>query len=506
MPLRLGVQFNFGAKVVNLSKTAIFLGIYFNLCANMRQFFSIHRFLILFCSIGALALGTAPTHTHRPRRVLNVLDFGANPDGATRCTSALQRAIDSCAALGGGRVLLPAGKFLSGSLCLKSGVELHLAKGATLLGSTRRIDYDRNHWYALLLAHSQHDIALTGQGTIDGQGEDLAADVERMYQAGLIQDAHRDNRVHESQRPQLIDFEQCSRVRVEGLTLQNAACWVQRYGACDQLHLAHLRVRSRAFWNNDGIDLVDCTRTTVRYCDIDAADDAICLKSDRRNGGCDGILIERCTLRSSASALKFGTNSFGGFRNIVVRHLYVRDTYRSAVALEVVDGGVLDNVRVEHVRAVNTGNAFFLRLGNRRPQQAPGSFSRVIIRDMEVDVPATKPDSGFVRSGPPPKDPQNVAPASIVGLPGYPIKDVRLERIVVRYPGGADTSIAWRPIDSLAQVPERPKDYPEFSMFGELPAWGLYARHVEGLALRKVSFRCARPDYRQRVVLDDVKN
>lgn len=434
----------------------------------------------------------------------NVIDFGAVPDGQTLNTAAIQRAVDSCAGKGGGRVLFPPGRYLSGSICLKSGVELYLSAEATLLGSTRRIDYDKNNWYALLLAHSQRNIAVRGAGTIDGQGTALAADVDRLYREGIIKDAYRDNRVHESQRPQLIDFEQCQNINIEGITLKNAACWVQRYGACDSLRIEHIRVESRAFWNNDGIDLVDCTNTLVRHCDIDVADDGICLKSDRRERACNRIRIEHCRIRSSASALKFGTNSYGGFKNITISELDIYDTYRSAIALEIVDGGTLENILVQHIRARNTGNALFMRLGHRNQRVAPGQFRGVRIRDVEVQVPAGKPDAGMALEGPLPKDKQNIAPIVLAGLPDHPLEDIRIENIAVEYPGGGNPDVAWRPLDSLARIPERPKDYPEFSMFGELPAWGLYARHISTLQLKNIRFQASLPDYRPVIVLDGV--
>jgi polygalacturonase len=436
----------------------------------------------------------------------NILHYGAVPDGHTLCTTSIQNAIDRCAAAGGGRVLVPKGRFLTGSIWLKSGVELHLAKGAVLLGSTRHGDYGKNNWYALVLANGQRHIALTGKGTINGQGAALAANVDSLYKAGKLDGPYTNNRVHERHRPQLIDFEQCRHVLVSGITLRDAACWVQRYGRCDSLTLRRLRVRSRAYWNNDGIDLVDCRHTLVEDCDIDAADDGICLKSDRRELACDSILIRRCRVRSSASAVKFGTNSYGGFRNIRVENLDIRDTYRSAVALEIVDGGILKNIEIEKIRAKNTGNAFFLRLGHRNQRVPPGQFSDVRIRDLYVEVPARKPDAGAAFEGPPVEKPHNLLPSSIVGLPGHPIKDVLLENIRIRFAGGGRPEVAYISADSIHLVPECPKDYPEFSMFGELPAWGIFMRHVEGITMKDMDLKLLEPDYRPMYAKEDVRD
>ena len=437
---------------------------------------------------------------------LNILDFGAVAGGNTLNTAAIQAAIDKAGQAGGGRVLVPAGVFLSGSVHLKSGVELHLAEGATLLGSTSRFDYDKITWHALVLAKEQENIAITGPGAIDGQGAALAADVVRLVQEGKIVDPYwGNNRPHERERPQLIELVRCKNVRVSGPRLTNSACWVQTYQECDGLLLENLRVESRAYWNNDGIDLVDCRNVHVRGCDINAADDGICLKTSFPPSFCDSILIEDCTVRSSASALKFGTSSYSGFRNVRVRKLRVFDTYRSAVALEIVDGGFMEHIEVSDIVAKNTGNAIFIRLGHRTQQRPAGSIRDIRIHDVTVEVPNARPDAGYAFEGPAVTEPHNLIPSSITGIPGYPVRDVSLENIHIRFGGGALRERAHLSLDSLDKVPERIKDYPEFSMFGELPAWGFYVRHVEGLTMKNIRLECAAPDFRPALVFDDVQ-
>lgn len=438
-------------------------------------------------------------------RNYDITQFGAISDGVTINTEAIQKAVDQCHTDGGGNVLVPKGHFVTGSICLKDNVTILLDADAVLLGSIKRTDYDRNRWYALILANGARNIGIGGKGTIDGRGKALAADTDEMYKKGLIQGGYKDNRTHESERPQLIDFEHCTNIKISGITLKNAACWVQRYGRCDSLVIDGIKVRSTAFWNNDGIDLVDCTNTLVQNCDIDVGDDGICLKSDWRDLSCNHILIRHCKVRSSASAVKFGTNSYGGFRNIKVDDIEVYNTFRSAIALEIVDGGVMEDVEVSNIRAENTGNAFFIRLGHRTQRFPPGQVRRIYLHDIKVAVPAGKPDIGYEHEGPPVKEPHNLMPASIVGIPGHPIVDIRLENIRISYASGGDRNIAFVPMDSLSKVPERERDYPEFSMFGELPAWGLYCRHVDGLQMDRVRLRKKVADYRGKVVLDDVR-
>ncbi|HNM25265.1 MAG TPA: glycosyl hydrolase family 28 protein [Saprospiraceae bacterium] len=440
------------------------------------------------------------------RSPYNILDFGAVADSQTLNTPAIQAAIDRAHADGKGVVLIPKGVFLSGSIWLKSGVELRFQKGAVLLGSTLRADYQKINWHALLLADGQSDITLTGEGAIDGQGAALAANVVYLVQSGQLVDPYwGNNRPHERERPQLIEFARCKNVRVEGITLRNSACWVQTYDRCDGVAIRRIRVESRAYWNNDGIDIVDSRNVLVRDCYIDSADDGICLKSSWPPAICENIRIERCTIRSSASAFKLGTASKSGFRKVRVRDLVIYDTYRSAIALEVVDGGFIEDIDIARVKAFHTGNAIFIRLGHRNRKGEAGSLKGVRIRDVYVEVPAGRPDAGYAFEGPEVKEPHNLFPSSICGLPGRPVRDIALRNIHIRFAGGGRPEQAYLPLDSLDRVPERPSEYPEFSMFGELPAWGFFIRHAENVSMRRIRLECVQADYRPCIVADDVQ-
>jgi hypothetical protein len=443
--------------------------------------------------------------------ISNITSFGARGDGETNNTQFIQRAIDAASAAGGGVVWVPGGRFLTGVLELKSGVELRLADNAVLLGSTRRMDYGGKTASALLIAKGQHHISVTGKGIIDGQGREVAEDVFRLLRAGLLEDPdwQHENPWHqkrstESNRPGLIDFSRCDSVRVSGVELKDAACWVQTYRECTHLTLEDMRVESTAYWNNDGIDVVDCQEVRITGCRVDAGDDGICLKSSNAQRRCENVVIEHCTVRSSASGIKFGTASRGGFRHVLVSDINLYDTYRSAIALESVDGGDLEDVEIRDVYAVNTGNALFIRLGHRNMKAPVGQVKGVKIRDLIVVVPEGKPDRGYEMEGPEIRYPHNTFPASITGLPGHPVEDITLENVEIVYRGAAHKDTAWFGTDSLEKVPEKESDYPEFSMFGELPAWGLYVRHVSGLMLRNVRLR-VKKDFRPAIIFDDVK-
>jgi polygalacturonase len=296
-----------------------------------------------------------------------------------------------------------------------------------------------------------------------------------------------------------------------------------------------LTVESVAYWNNDGIDINNSKNVSITNCNINSADDGICLKSEGNVlDSCVNVYVANCRIRSSANAFKLGTGSNGGFRNIRVDGLTVYDTYRSAVALEAVDGGFLENVDVRNVKATNTGSAILIRLGHRNKTDQYSTINNVHIASMYVEVPAGKPDAGYPIEGPGLKYPpgftpvkgvyksvspwnnssvdntaivyeHNIFPSSITGLPGHPVRNVQLENIEIVYAGGADKNKAYLPVDSLTKITEAESAYPEFSMFGELPVWGLYVRHAEGVTMNNIKISTKTADFRVPMILDDVK-
>jgi len=459
---------------------------------------SIVLLLFLFHGLGSL-----------PAQAVSVLDHGAKPDGRTICTRQIQSAIDAVHAQGKGTVVLPKGTFVTGSLVIRSGVTLHLEKGAVLLGSTEPADYIKlNRWKALILADGETDIAVTGKGRIDGRGRELALRIDSLFHAGRIDSADYnfvERRPKYYLRPQLIEFVRCQGIRIEDVSLQDAACWVLTCEQSRDIVIERVDIDSDAYWNNDGIDLQDCVDVRVSDCRINSSDDGICIKSHSYAHKSENIVVERCSVRSSASAIKFGTRSHGGFRNVTIRDIRVRDTYRSAVAIECVDGGILEDVLVERVKAVNTGNALFIRLGDRNRQDAVSVLRRVTIRDLDVKVAFERPDLKYDIRGPDLPFFHNVFPVSITGLPGHPVQGITLENVRIRHPGRGNPGLANLPLWRLDAVPEAAADYPEFSMFGELPAWGFYIRHAEDLVMKDVRLVLEASDYRPAFVLDDVR-
>jgi polygalacturonase len=451
------------------------------------------------------------TNLSAQKKVYTITAYGAIADGKTSNTVAIQKAIDQASAEGGGRVIVPAGKFVTGVIKIKSGVELHLAANAELLATTRRIDYGPGKASALITADGQKNIAITGTGTIDGQAELLLEDIFSMLKKGTLKDKEWQHynewgqmRPEENNRPRLITFRNCTTITIKNITIRNGLCWIQDYRSCTDMIIDSIKVMSNAFLNNDGIDLVDCKNVTLTNSFFDVADDGICLKSHDPHGGCENINIANCKIRSSASAFKMGTASHGGFKKITVKNLFIYDTFRSAIAIETVDGGILEDVNIQDVIAKNTGNAIFIRLGKRMTNLPPGRLNKIYIGNVKVEVPAGKPDAGYNMEGPRELFDHNIFPSSITGIPGHPVTNITLENIEIVYSANAKKQVANVNVDSLQNIPENISDYPEFSMFGELPAWGFYVRHAENISMKKIKLRYTGEEFRTACVFDDV--
>ncbi|MBN1107803.1 MAG: glycoside hydrolase, partial [Bacteroidales bacterium] len=430
--------------------------------------------------------------------------FGVKSNGTTLNTNSIQKGIDYISANGGGRLVFYVGRYLTGTIYLKSNVTIHLEEGAILVGSENPLDYEQNfNWTALIFALDQHDIGITGKGVIDGRGFRVANNLVDLIHKGVISDPLRYDRPRETIRPQNIYFRGCRNITVKGIILRDPGSWNQQYDQCRNLVVDGISVDSKSYWNNDGIDIVDCDSVSVTNSYFDAADDGICLKSHSRDFICSNIFVHNNTIRTSANGIKFGTASHGGFKNIRIINNLVFDTYRSAITFAAVDGGFVEDVTVDSLRSINTGNVIFLRIGERQAGRK-GRMKNISISNLYAEVPATKPDAGYNYEGPVEDLPRNISPSSIVGMPDAIIENITLKNIEIRYPGGGNPNFARVGLDELDKVPEMAASYPEFSMFKELPAWGFFIRHARNISFENVALICERKDYRTAIVLDDV--
>lgn len=431
--------------------------------------------------------------------------FGIKSNGTTLNTTSIQKAIDFISEEGGGKLIFKVGRYMTGSIFLKSNVTIELGEGAILVGSPNPYDYQKNDWApGFICANGAENIAITGLGVIDGNGREVANNYLSQIANGFINDPLKLGRP--ADRPHAILFVNCKNVEVSGINVRSSACWTFTVDRCVDLHIDGVTIDSRAFWNNDGIDIVDCTNAVIENCFVNASDDGICLKSHKAQFCNDNILVRNNKITSSASGIKFGTFGVGGFRNIKCINNTVYDTFRSAIAIESVDGGFAEDILVDTLYSLNTCNPIFLTVGQRRGAKK-SSMNNVVIRNVYAEVTAGKPDYGLDYEGPSLEDePRNCSPCSIVGLEGQNITNVTVENVVIKFPGGGDPSYAKVGTNELSKVPELPLAYPEFSVWKELPAWGFYIRHAEGVTFKNVVLTASEKDYRPAIVLDDVQN
>ncbi len=439
--------------------------------------------------------GQKNTHMlDRESGVYQVTDFGASGDGQTINTPFIQKAIDSCAESGGGRVAIGPGIFLTGTLVLKDNVELHVREGATLLGSTDILDYPElvtgyrfygDEWVkqSLIFGANLNNISITGKGVIDGQGEAFEVATK------IKPDRYRN-------RPYLIRFTQCTHVTLKEITLQNSAMWMQHYLACEGVLIDGIKVFNHCNKNNDMIDIDGCRDVLITRCVGDTDDDAVTLKSTSPRL-CENITISDCVLSSHCNAIKLGTESTGGFKNITITDCLVKPSGKeeviyglpggiSGISLEVVDGGAMDGIYISNVLIEGPEVPIFVRLGNR---------GRPYIEGME------KPSTGSVQN----ITIQNIIATnvgitgcSVTGIEDYPVRNVSLQNIIMELPGGISGN------GDAIRVPELEDSYPESTMFGMLPASVLYMRHVEQISLSKFVVSFHEPDNRYHLAADDV--
>ena len=417
-------------------------------------------------------------------KTIDVTTAGAVGDGKTLNTVSIQKAIDDCAAAGGGTIRFPAGRFVAGTIQIKSNITLHLDDGATLLGSTNAADY-RNldpfidgsgnpMGHALIVAVDADHVGVEGDGTIDGQGLELSAR-QKPY----------------SMRPFLLRWVRCTNVAVQNVHLANPGAWTLNFFESKDALIEGITIRSRdqMLRNNDGINLDSSENVRIRHCDVISGDDALVIKSTSSTKPSRDIVASDCRLSTRTNAIKLGTESIGGFENIAVSNCQISDTKLAGIALYAVDGGDLHNVTISDITMDGVAVPIAIRLGARlktfregdQAKPVPGKLSDVTIKNV------TAKNIGMIGM-------------LINGVPGHPIESLDMENIQMELPGGGTAKGA------KVQLPEKESAYPEFDMFGKtMPASAIYARHVRGIQLQDVRTHLLKPDERPATGFIDVE-
>lgn len=466
--------------------------------------------------------------------IFDIRSFGAVGDGVVLDSPAINRAITAAVKAGGGTVLFPAGRYLSFSLRLFSHVGLHLGPGAVLLAADPATDggaYDlpepnphdlyqdfgHSHWQnSLIWGDGLNDIAITGPGLIDGAGLTSKGPGAKWAKrkgyfpesmAGMSADElaaeDPDEALMRGLGNKAIGLKNCRNVTLRDFSILKGGHFAILATGVDNLTIDNLRIDT----DRDGIDLDGVRHVRVSNCQINTPnDDALVLKSSGALGvarATENVAITNCHVSGFdlgtmldgtygrtqevspdrdrvTGRIKLGTESHGGFRNVVISNCTVERS--RGLALETVDGGVLEDISITNItmREVTTA-ALFLRIGARlrAPEGTrPGPMRR--IRFAHITAHDVDPRYASI----------------IAGLPEQPVEDVTFQDIRITYAGGLDAV--------TGTVPEKPDAYPEPSMFGTLPAYGLYVRHARSLHLRDIHLSTLAPDGRPAVWLEDV--
>jgi polygalacturonase len=495
---------------------------------------------VLICLFFLMAVRQAAGQYAPP--VFNVRTYGAKGDGKTVDTPAVNSAIDSANASGGGTVFFPAGTYLCFTIRLKSNVSLLLDRGCVILagdpagglGSYDRPepnawdmyqDFGHSHWKnSLIWGEGLENISILGPGLIDGRGlTRMGPGARRPANAGdtpstllnrpdpvairpdLSPQADAQFKGMDGQGNKAIALKNCRNVTLRDFSMLKCGHFALLATGADNLTLDNLQVDT----NRDGFDIDCCRNVSISNCRVNSPnDDAIVIKSSYALGFArytENVAVTNCMVSGYdlgtvlngtfgktqelapdrdgvTGRIKLGTESNGGFRNIAISNC-VFERCRG-LALETVDGALLEDVVVTNITMRDIVNApIFMRLGRRMrgPEGIPGgSLRRVTISN--VTVYGADPRYASI----------------IAGMPGHPVEDVTLSHIRIVSRGGGTQE------DAAAQPEEKENAYPEPSMFGRTPAHGWFIRHAKGIRMDHVQIGVMEKDMRPAVVVDDV--
>jgi len=455
---------------------------------------------------------------------INIRQFGAVNDGTKLNTIILQAAIDSCYHMGGGTVVFPKGNYLTGTIVLRTNVILHFEADAVLLGSKNLSDYkfseaflaEKNQYAdingkALIYAFDSKNISITGQGTIDGQGQFFEA-MSRQESIPVFRGEAVAKKVYPG-RPKLIEMIRCNNINIKGIQAQNSAGWGIHLLGCESVFIDQLRLNSHVRPNNDGIDIESCKTVFISNTSIYSDDDAICFKSSIEGLPVENVVVTNCLLRSNCAAIKFGTSSAAGFKNIAISNCAIYDCAQGAIKFMAVDGGIVEDISISNITMHNVEGPIFMRLGNMgrkvhingfegyhqtaKEVSPVGIMRNIRISGITATMKTVEIQDSMLRVA---WDEMAVLGILITGIPGHRIEDVTFNDIQLIYPGGGTKEHA------LNKVPENEDMYPEQHFFGILPSYGAYVRHAKGIVFNNVRFKLANQDFRPAIVTDDVEN
>lgn len=463
----------------------------------------------------------------------NVRDYGAKGDGKNLDSVYFQKAIDECSAHGGGTVFIPSGSYVCGTMHLHDNVHILFENGAKILGSTNFEDFepieelscleyqDRSHTYfhqSLFYAEGCTNISFSGTGTID---------MRSVWQRDEHWREARGLKVPEYANPEydykmllekyewlwtrgakVIALKECNDVVISDLVIRNATDLAVYFAGCENVRVTGLNLRVHI----DGISPDSCKNVIISDCTVIAGDDCVVPKSSytlNRLKPCENIIISNCIMQSHCNAIKFGTESLAGFKNITITNCTIFDTYFSGIAVESVDGAVIDGLTVSNITMKNVGNPFMIIILHRglAPVGTPiGKMRNITFSNITATGPYGEfdfvPHCFYAYDKNITKEAMPLCmPTFIAGQPDSVIENVTLSNINITMPGGG------KACDRNIVPPEVRTGYPECTTFGNvLPVYGLFARHVNNLNLYNVNYYTYEEDARDAILTDRVTN
>ena len=455
----------------------------------------------------------------------NINDFGAMADGKTLSTKAVQNAVDACAKTGG-VVQFGAGRYVLSTIFLRSNVTIEIPKGTEILGAESYYDYeqeekidypiyqDSSHTYyhpSMFVGLGCENIKITGGGKIDMRSvwdEDGVRGKEIKHRGAKC-----------------IALKECKNIEVSNLEMNNVTDLAIYFAGCENVDVFGMKMRVYI----DGISPDNSKNVRIHDCDVEAGDDAIVFKSSytlNRLDICKNIHVWDCRLKSRCCAVKFGTETNGGFEDILVENIDIRETRITGLAIESVDGAILDGITIRNVKMRNVNAPIFIHVGKRMrgpAGRAIGKIKNVTLENITAEGPYEEYEivswNYFsFKAGDTWQKPWvfgiaesfddtmsgNTAESdwqmtsNICGLKESHLENITLKNVHLRLDGGVK--------EYNRNVPEEAQDYPEVYVYGRiLPAKGIYFRHIDGLTLDNVTVETYRDDVREDFVFEDVQ-
>jgi len=448
---------------------------------------------------------------HIPREgepVFDITAYDAKGDGLSVNTLAIQQTIDACHEAGGGKVVVPAGVFLSGSLRLRSRVTLKIDRDAILRGSPDIEDYSDEtaplHWggfwaaaaanwrRCLIYAEDAEHIGIEGPGQIDGQGG---------RERNVFADAN-------SIRPMLLRLVGCRQVTVRDVTLIDPAAFTTFFVRSEDILIERVTIRSRQSANGDGLDFDGCKRVRIKDCDLDTGDDGIGPKVFHPDWPNEDFDISGCRITSRWHAIRVGAESIAPIRRLTVRDC-VFTQCQGGIKIESSEGALFEDLSFTGIEMHQVcqpimvlASRFAFSVHRRVARPPAGRIRNVRFAKIRATM-AIGADVGL-KNKEEGGDPFLRLCSAVVALPGAPVEDVTFSDVDFTFPGGGGPELASR-LD-VAELLEA-SDYFRWAVpfDGELPASGLYLRHVKGVRLVDVHFTAEQPDSRAFIAGDDVQ-